>query len=97
MILRMTSTLRGMAPNSEDFWAGWDLWKAQVTDDALSKSGVAKRQRSGDPRHRIRGASCLSASPLLAAALVTGSVRGCPAGHAGRRPSERLSGLQTMF
>ena len=30
MILRMTSTLRGMAPNSEDFCAGWDIWKGQV-------------------------------------------------------------------
>ena len=30
MILRMTSRLRGMAPNSEDFWAGWDLWKGQA-------------------------------------------------------------------
>jgi hypothetical protein len=30
MIVRMTSMLRGMAPNSEDFWAGWDLWQAQV-------------------------------------------------------------------
>ena len=30
MILRMTSTLRGMAPNIEDFWAGWDLWKGQA-------------------------------------------------------------------
>jgi hypothetical protein len=29
MILRMTSTLRGMAPNSEDLCAGWDLWKRQ--------------------------------------------------------------------
>jgi hypothetical protein len=30
MILRMTTTLRGMAPNSEDFRAGWDLWKGQA-------------------------------------------------------------------
>jgi hypothetical protein len=29
MILRMTTTLRGVAPNSEDFRAGWDLWKGQ--------------------------------------------------------------------
>ena len=31
MILRMSSTLRALAPNSEDFCAGWDLWKGQVT------------------------------------------------------------------
>jgi hypothetical protein len=34
-------TLRGMAPNSEDFWAGWDLWKGQARPSREMSTPVA--------------------------------------------------------
>jgi hypothetical protein len=37
MILRMTTTLRGVAPNCEDFRAGWDLWNGQAAPDLLAQ------------------------------------------------------------
>jgi len=39
----MTPTLLGMASNSEDFWAGWVLWKGQ----GLSRysAGPSEEQR----------------------------------------------------
>jgi hypothetical protein len=48
-------TLRGMDPNSEDFWAGWDLWKGQHRSD--DRDGVDHARTEAikpDKRQAIR-------------------------------------------